>query len=283
MFPAAADHLITSFSPRGLREAYPNVLELNISGHLLAEWVEVFSCAASFPKLRTLCASRCRCELGSFSSQGDPAVLLPELTFLILNDCGFTDWREIDALHAQGLFPSLSELQLQQNGMVAFCSSKRWEGLSALDISRNLLADWGQVIQQLCAQFPDLTRLVLSHNALTDGLTQVPDIMDISLGKLTQLSLDHCQVRDWATVYTLGVVFPNLQSLRFGFNPLTEAVGSVVARHLTIVMMPALTKLNGSDFSSEDRSESEKFFLQWFQTALKSASITFSFSSSSSS
>ncbi|KAH8826871.1 CAP Gly-rich domain-containing protein [Flagelloscypha sp. PMI_526] len=98
------------------------------------------------------------------------------------------------------------------------CASVR-----GLDLSKNLLADWG-VISQITTHIPTLLRLSLNQNRLATLSEQVIPLMRNGFPHLQELQLNGTLI-NWSEMQCLTAYMPTLHSIELGYNQLHTVSG----------------------------------------------------------
>ena len=251
---------------------------MDLSGNLMRDWPAVARFGEEFPKIEELNLNNVR--LDWHSVLGCKKTPFANLRVLSLNGSG-CDWASARAVAAAT--PSLRELSLARCGVRSLGGAdasasasasgayeKALEGLEALNLEGNCLAEWSEV--ETLAALPNLARLHLGGNRLArvrypsrapneDAERRAP------FASLRGLFLADNAIDEWESIDSLEH-FPSLAEVRLTGNPVTQ---SAATRHEIVARVSRLSQLNGSLIADQERKDAEIRYLRRVLGLVKTA------------
>ncbi|WKY16728.1 hypothetical protein Q1695_001388 [Nippostrongylus brasiliensis] len=226
-------------------------------------WDCVVAVLKHLPRLRTLNLS--------FNPLDDELSLelphAPLLRTLILNGTNL-------ALKSLSLIlkntPSLQELHISDNKLDLAASSGTEteedtsplsESVKTIHINRCRIDDWGSIVR-LMHRFPSRKTVFLCENPIK--MVRHHSSHNDALGTLESLNLAKTEISDWDSIDNLDRL-PSLTDLRILAIPLLEALNEEERTHLVIGRVRNLRVLNGSIITPEQREQSERYFIRYYQ------------------
>ncbi|KAL6722554.1 hypothetical protein Aduo_017668 [Ancylostoma duodenale] len=218
-------------------------------------WECVKSVLKHLPQLRTL-------NLSYNPLDGEIAVDLPSaplLHTLILNGTNLSLTSLSSILKNT---PCLQELHLSDNKLDFSDDDESVmnESVKTIHMNRCRIEDWAQVVR-LMRRFPNRKTVFLCENPIKSIVHQTP-VEDLST--LQSLNLGKTEIADWDSIDSLDRL-PSLTDLRILSIPLLESFNEEERIHLVIGRVQNLRVLNGSIITPEQREQSERYFIRYYQ------------------
>ncbi|KAK6060711.1 leucine Rich repeat-containing domain protein [Cooperia oncophora] len=220
-------------------------------------WDCVVALLKHLPRLRTL-------NLSYNPLDGEIAVDLPPaplLHTLILNGTNLS-------LNSLSLIlkntPSLQELHLSDNQLDLSLEddpSPMNETVKTIHLNRCRIDDWNLIVR-LMHRFPSRKTVFLCENPIKKVAHQTSND---ELTTLESLNLAKTEISDWDSIDNLDRL-PSLTDLRVLAIPLLESLSEEERTHLVIARVRNLRVLNGSIITPEQREQSERYFIRYYQT-----------------
>ncbi|VDO52928.1 unnamed protein product [Haemonchus placei] len=219
-------------------------------------WDCVVALLKHLPRLRTL-------NLSYNPLDGEIAVDLPPaplLHTLILNGTNLS-------LNSLWLIlkntPLLQELHLSDNklDLSSDCDmSPMNETVKTIHLNRCRIDDWNSIVR-LMHRFTSRKTLFLCENPIKKVAHQTSND---GLTTLESLNLAKTEISDWESIDNLDRL-PSLTDLRVLAIPLLESLTEEERTHLVIARVRNLRVLNGSIITPEQREQSERYFIRYYQ------------------
>ncbi|CAM9824783.1 unnamed protein product [Lampetra fluviatilis] len=246
-----------------IREACPNIRDLDISRSLLPSWQEVALITGQLCNLSILILSKNRLDIPETPRSLSPC--FSNLTVLVLNSCSLT-WSQV--LVCAEMWPNVEHLELLKNNITTLEKPVGvLQTLRSLNLEGNSLEGNEQINH--IAMLPSLESLRLNDC----GLTSV-HFDDVKCGcqtsmfpKLKFLSLDNNKVSEWSSMNELD----KLQSLEVVNLSLeyfeTPEINPNTVWQIIIAKIARLRVLNHSKVCSNERSGAERDYLKRYGLA----------------
>jgi hypothetical protein len=165
--------------------------------------------------------------------------------------------------------PLLQEIHLNENDHyedVPFWDTLISKKVQFLQLNACNFDNWNAVINLLRA-FPNVQRLFLCKNKL-GMVADRCSITDISMKELTScirfLSIQECNINEWEAIESFENI-GQLEELKVLNNPLFNNLSDEERYHLVIGRLRQLKVLNGSPINENQREDSERFFVRYYQ------------------
>lgn len=233
-----------------------HVMELDLSHNKLQDWHEISKIVSSIPNMDFL-------NLSSNPLAGVPldpqcAEAFSSVRRLVLNNTR-VPWDTVLMLTQE--LPELEELFLCLNEYSNVrASSMACASLRLLHISDNSLHDWAEV-RKIGSMFPNLDTLVMANNNLA-SIQDNKDILQRLFPNLRSINLHNSGLNQWEDIEKLNF-FPKLEEVRLQGIPLLQTYTNAERRSLMIAQLPAISMLNGSIVSDDEREDAERFFIRY--------------------
>ncbi|VDN01925.1 unnamed protein product [Thelazia callipaeda] len=160
--------------------------------------------------------------------------------------------------------PRLKELYLSENRNLEDCCDIGDEviskSLESLHVSKCNISHW-ETVTSLWRYFPNLISLSLSENPIRSVFCETNG--KNHLHGVCRLSLNKCLIDNWISIERLADI-DTLQDLRIVSIPLCNEYTSDEHFHLVVGRIPQLKILNGSVITAEQRKQSERFFIRYY-------------------
>lgn len=266
-------------------------VEVDLGSNLFSDWCQMAEVLKVFPNVENM--SWASNKIGDFDlpNSRDHFTLnqYTEVTVLNLNHCNIQSFQT--AMIVAQSMPNLQELYLSGNDLsnVHKCVSLSppkcneivdvsdnllhhnylLQNLSLIDCSECNLTSWADQVN--CFGFlPQLKTLILDNNSITSIESQVSIESssceeNFSFPELTTLQIASNAIVSWKSIDALSSkYFPNLCSLRFRNNPVTQSIAAGEARAATIARIGGtkLSYMNASRVSDRERIESERRYVR---------------------
>ncbi|KAI9919688.1 hypothetical protein PsorP6_017685 [Peronosclerospora sorghi] len=247
-----------------LEALVPNLTELDLSRNLFTKWTDILAVVRELPRLETLILSGNRFTLEEESGREDNTVRFEHLKVLVLNQT-LLSWDQVVKLVTRH-FPKLEALYLVDNEyaddqLSGIHPKASWtETLAVLDLSRNRLTSWKNLLTTIGGTFVNLKKLFLNENRIVSLVLDTEKPLK-GFQQLTSLSLSDNLVESWTSIDALSA-FPLLDTLRFSKNPLTTQISVGEARLLLIARTDHIAVLNASHVRDTERKEAEQLYLK---------------------
>jgi hypothetical protein len=178
-----------------------------------------------------------------YQQKTDLQVIPCKLTSLVLCRTGAVVLEAV--LSEISVFPNLTLLNLEDNGISALPEIDWPDKLTLIDLSKNLLT-WLEV-----SKLPaSLVSVNLDSNSLGN------EIVNFRGEKLLTLLLHGCDISDWNVVRAISGKFPDLENFRITTNPVYD---HPAARQVVIASFPEVRILNGAEIRQKFRVDAEKY------------------------
>ncbi|XP_072934011.1 tubulin-specific chaperone E [Epargyreus clarus] len=106
----------------------------------------------------------------------------------------------------------------------------------SLDVSRNLFANWREIVQ-LSAQLPDLTELDVSKNRMAiDMPEETLAQLSINFANLEKLNISVCDY-EWQDLIALSHLWPNVNEIIAAYNRIKKITPPDTLRTLTVLRL----------------------------------------------
>ncbi|XGW33639.1 hypothetical protein V3C99_017779, partial [Haemonchus contortus] len=232
-----------------------HVAEVDLAWNRI-RWDCVVALLKHLPRLRTL-------NLSYNPLDGEIAVDLPHaplLHTLILNGTNLS----LDSLWLiLKNTPSLQELHLSDNKLDLSSNddmSPMNETVKTIHLNRCRIDDWNLIVR-LMHRFPSRKTVFLCENPIKKVAHQSSND---ELKTLESLNLAKTEISDWESIDNLDRL-PSLTDLRVLAIPLLESLTEEERTHLVIARVRNLRVLNGSIITPEQREQSERYFIRYYQ------------------
>ncbi|PIO76056.1 leucine Rich repeat-containing domain protein [Teladorsagia circumcincta] len=161
--------------------------------------------------------------------------------------------------------PSLQELHLSDNKLDLSSDdmSPMNETVKTIHLNRCRIDDWGLIVR-LMHRFPSRKTVFLCENPIKKVAHQPSND---ELTTLESLNLAKTEISDWDSIDNLDRL-PSLTDLRVLAIPLLESLTEEERTHLVIARVRNLRVLNGSIITPEQREQSERYFIRYYQVCL---------------
>ncbi|KJH46017.1 leucine Rich repeat-containing domain protein [Dictyocaulus viviparus] len=219
------------------------------------QWDCVKALLTHLPQLRTL-------NLSHNPLDGEIVVDLPSaplLHTLILNGTNLKLGSLSSVLKNT---PSLQELHLSDNklDLSTHDISIMNESVKTMHLNRCQVKHWDVVVNFL-HRFPSLETVFLCENPIKSvvhqsSLEEFTSLQSVNLGKT--------EISDWESIDSLDRL-PSLTDLRILAIPLLESYDEDERIHLVVARIRNLRVLNGSIITPEQREQSERYFIRYYQ------------------
>ncbi|CAG9534177.1 unnamed protein product [Cercopithifilaria johnstoni] len=233
--------------------------EVDLAWNRLSSWEEI-TAIFSLPRLEVL-------NLGYNPLQSSLTVsslpLAMNLELFILNG---TDLPMSTVRKLLNKMPKLKELHLSENrnleNRIDVIDEVVSESLESLHVSKCDIERWETVIS-LWRFFPNLASLSLCENPIRSTYCKLKIDNLNCLNGVHRLSLNKCLIDNWSSIERLADI-NTLQDLRIIAIPLWEKYANGDHFHLVVGRIPQLKILNGSLISAEQREQSERFLIRYY-------------------
>ncbi|KAI1293410.1 hypothetical protein EDD11_008419 [Mortierella claussenii] len=248
-----------------------SIQDLDLTATLVATWKDVADICAPLIHLDVLRLNRNRFQ--PLPDQPSFLYAFKNLRCLALNRV-YMKWDEFTLLE-----PSLPNLQILQIGFnlflelgksedsstpVSLQKVKGFANLQELHLEGNIFEDWNQILR--LSHLPKLASLDLSENKIKSVLAP-HDEHDFRV--LTSLRLADNLVQDWSSIDHIGR-YTALKSVWIGNNPImakspVNGLGGTASfdpQTASIVRMPHVQHLNGSEVTKTSRLDAELYYLK---------------------
>ncbi|CAG8825175.1 26772_t:CDS:10, partial [Gigaspora margarita] len=255
-------------NPGEIEATCPNIVDLNLSKNLLADWESVACICQELKKLEIL-----RLNYNRF----EPLKTVPNFSnaFLNLKNLSLNhtriSWDQIELL--EPCFPSLENLQLGFNNIRSLYNNEKEKEnhpinnvkgflkLKALNLESNSISSWDTIA--LFSDLPCMETLFLNNNLIEHIFYTKENENNKGFSKLRYLNVSENKISDWNSIDELNK-FPSLNELRIKKNQFLESKYEKLAEaNMSIIgRIKGLSVLNGSIISSGDRVDAERFYLR---------------------
>ncbi|XP_032820722.2 tubulin-specific chaperone E isoform X3 [Petromyzon marinus] len=246
-----------------IREACPNIGDLDISRSLLSSWQEVALITEQLCNLSILILSKNRLDIPETPRSLSPC--FSHLTVLVLNSCSLT-WSQV--LVCAEMWPNVEHLELLKNNITTLETPVGvLQALRSLNLEGNSLEGNEQINH--IAMLPSLESLRLDEC----GLTSV-HFDDVKCGcqtsmfpKLTFLSLYNNKISEWSSINELDKL-QSLEVLNLSLEFLeTPEINPNTVWQIIIAKIARLRVLNHSKVCNNERSGAERDYLKRYGLA----------------
>uniref|UniRef100_A0A914ZA80 Tubulin-specific chaperone cofactor E-like protein n=1 Tax=Panagrolaimus superbus TaxID=310955 RepID=A0A914ZA80_9BILA len=165
--------------------------------------------------------------------------------------------------------PQLQEIHLNENddyANVSFYDTLISKKVQFLQLNACNFNNWNAVMNLLRA-FPNVQRLFLSNNQL-GSVSENCSMTGASMKDLTSsvrfLSIQECHINEWTAIESFENI-GQLEELKVLNNPLFNNLSNEERYHLVIGRLRNLKILNGSPINDNQREDSERFFVRYYQ------------------
>ncbi|VDM59591.1 unnamed protein product [Angiostrongylus costaricensis] len=158
--------------------------------------------------------------------------------------------------------PFLQELHLSDNQLDLSTddTSIMNESVKTIHMNRCRVGDWDLIVRFI-HRFPSLKTAFLCENPIKSVAHQ--SSLD-KLSSLQSLNLGKTDISDWESIDGLDRL-PSLVDLRILAIPLLESFNEDERIHLVVARIRNLRVLNGSIITLEQREQSERYFIRYYQ------------------
>eukprot|EP00898_Chlorokybus_atmophyticus_P007575 jgi/Chlat1/7819/Chrsp66S07273 len=246
----------TAGSPGEIASTSRKLVELDLSGNLLADWKAADAFGIELPGLRSLNLSRNRLKEWAPAS---PAPVFQALKILVLNSCKVT-WPQV--LEVARDVPALEELHLCNNDLKRIQSAheattpealgEKFPNLSLVNFEDNQITDWEELM--VLSRLPRLQRLYMSNNRLPKMFISDELLKRGCFQSLSCMLLANNCLEDWTFLHMLDLL-PCLEETRLTGNPVSD--GHKGARAWIIAQVGKLKLLNSSEVRVQERIDAE--------------------------
>ncbi|KAI8391617.1 uncharacterized protein BYT42DRAFT_201605 [Radiomyces spectabilis] len=250
----AGQEISSAGVPGIIREAALNIVDLDLSRNLVADWHTIADIASQLPSLKILRLNQSRLQ----PPPNDVTVLYREgqspfatLTTLVLNHTG-VQWSEIEQLAP--LLQPIEDLQLAGND-IRQLSSVSLPHLKCINFEHNKLDNWTQVVK--LGNLPSLETLFLNNNTIPSVDIPEPG----AFPQLQFLRLDSNAIQNWTSFDALNAM-PSLTKLRCKHNPIFKDLPPEHATSQVVGRIKKLTVVDGNTLVGRERSDFERFYLK---------------------
>eukprot|EP00112_Aurelia_sp_Birch-Aquarium-sp1_P010220 Seg2192.4 transcript_id=Seg2192.4/GoldUCD/mRNA.D3Y31 product="Tubulin-specific chaperone cofactor E-like protein" protein_id=Seg2192.4/GoldUCD/D3Y31 len=234
----------------------PNLTELDLTKNYLQSWEQIFLIIAQLPRLTFLNLTSNPLDF-NFEEERIEEIIqnntLPKLERLVLNNTKLPLELVFKLLC---IFPGVEELHLSLN---AYGHVIEWHetfpNIQKLHFNSNDIEDWDDIIN-VGKVFPNLRRLILCGNAITEVKASGEEFLE-----LQTLSLSQTSICEWNSLDELCKLAA-LEDLRVVGVPLGQREGANRRRQLFIARLPTVKKLNGSVINETEREDAERMFIR---------------------
>ncbi|XP_047342032.1 tubulin-folding cofactor E [Impatiens glandulifera] len=255
---------ISSPGPPGqLNAAVPSLKELDMTGNLLSEWMDIGAICKELPALSALNLSN---NILAHDILGFPQV--KEIRILVLNSTGLS-WTEVETLEHS--LPTLEELHLRGNKLSSIKSIppsitvQGFDSLLLLNLEDNCISDWNEILK--LSQLRRLEQLYLNKNTLNKIWYPDHGNNHQPFQNLRCLLLGSNNISDLASVDSLNS-FPSLVDIRLTDNPVTDQRKGGVPRFSLVARLAKVELLNGSEVKTRERKDSEIWYVRLVMSKL---------------
>ncbi|KAM6987765.1 tubulin folding cofactor E-like a isoform 1-T1 [Tautogolabrus adspersus] len=234
-----------------------HVIELDLSHNKLQNWHEIGKIVSNIPNLDFLNLSSN--PLAGIALEPRCAEAFSRVRRLVLNNTQVS-WDTVLLLARE--IPELEELFLCLNEYSSVSvSSVVCPTLRLLHITDNSLKDWTEV-RKFGSMFPSLETLIMANNHLT-SIQDNKDILQRLFPKLRSMNMNNSGLSQWDDIEKLNF-FPRLEEVRLQGIPLLQTYTNAERRSLMIAQLPAISLLNGSVVTDNEREDAERFFIRYY-------------------
>nr|CAG8580149.1 9038_t:CDS:10 [Entrophospora candida] len=260
--------------PGEIETTCPNIIDLNLSKNLISDWETVARICEQLKKLQVLRLNYNRFQ--GLTRVPDFKISFTNLKNLSLNYTRI-EWKQIELLEPCLL--NLENLQLGFNNIKNFgdidgekenqikkSKIKGFSKLKTLNLESNIIDSWDEIAR--FSGLPQLETLFISNN-LINNIYYPKGVDNQEFPKLKYLNVSENKINDWQNVNELNR-FPSLEELRIKKNPLFDSIKADEAYILIVGRIKGLKMMNGSMISSNDRIDTERYYLRLCIKDLKS-------------
>ncbi|KAG9307361.1 hypothetical protein G9A89_017190 [Geosiphon pyriformis] len=246
--------------PGEIAAVCPNIVDLNLSKNLIADWDTIARICEQLEKLEVLRLNYNRFQiLHKTPTFTDAFKHLKSLslnyTRITWNQLGFNNIHHFHNGHD-------SKSNLVPNSQI-----RGFDKLKILNLESNCINNWSEIT--FFANLKSLEILYLNGN-LIDTIFYGGE-KGIDFAKLRYLNISENAIQHWQSIDELNK-FPALKELRIKKNKFLEGTKPDESNVAIIGRIKQLTMLNGSTISSGDRIDAERYYLRLIVRDLKGIS-----------